>query len=326
MQSGDSFLPQFMADIADFHALVEVNAGDITKRRWNGKPIEILFLDLIKSNEINNHVLREYFPCLIPQRSIVIQQDYFHFYCYWIHLTMWYLADYFQIFPSPQGGTLAFRLLKPIPLELLEKDYVHDLPIAEKIYLMDTAVAAHAGVDRLHIMAAKARMLVDLGDYVGVLALVETIFRSPDWRTDHLLGEMATIIKLLRMKVGAFTRSPIVQLIEEWDDRINARTELQLIKLIHDVTRIIYIWGAGPTGNKVLQQARYENVPIAGFIDRDTTLVGTPKDELMIAPPEILNNCDAIRKPFILIGSACVREIALQLENLGYHYGTDYVF
>lgn len=327
MQSGDSFLPQFMADISDYHDLVEVHAGDITRSHWSGKPVEIIFLDLLKSSEINTHVLREYFSCLIPRRSVIVQQDYCHFYCYWIHLTMARLAEYFQMLPSPQGGTIAFRLLKPIPRELLEIDYVRDLSRAEKIHLLDAAAATHRGIDRLHVLTAKITLLAALGNGEDAYALAETVYRSPDWETPNLLGELADVLRLLQRTFPGMARSSAMDLLAEWDDRMHARRELRLSGLASRLAlRPVLIWGAGPTGSKILDRAHSMRISVAAFLDRDPALCGKIVDGLMVQSPEILAAAAGESRPYVLIGSHAVRDISRQLESWGFHYEADYAF
>ena len=104
---------------------------------------------------------------------------------------------------------------------------------------------------------------------------------------------------------------------------MNAKTLLRLAKI--SKSRKTFIWGAGPTGNKVLQQARNENISVAAFIDRNSALIGTEVNGIMVQQPEILADSDPKNRPFIIIGSQAVREIALQLERWEYVYEADYI-
>ena len=53
--------------------------GNLLALDWTGGPIEILFIDLAKSWDLNRWVLTKTFPRLIPGHSVVIQQDWVHF-------------------------------------------------------------------------------------------------------------------------------------------------------------------------------------------------------------------------------------------------------
>src|SRR5919201_7004744 len=70
LRVGDSFRPQFDAGVARFDVPHVVHEGDITEIGWSGGPIDVLFLDILKSWEINDAVLRDFFPALVPGRSV----------------------------------------------------------------------------------------------------------------------------------------------------------------------------------------------------------------------------------------------------------------
>lgn len=183
---GDSLLPVFLENTKTFRDYIEVETGDISGKRWPGQPIEILFIDLAKSAQINMHVVREFFPCLIPRHSIVIHQDYFHYHCYWIHLTMQYLADYFEVIDSPSGGTLAFRCIQKIPPVVLNEMGWTD---EEAEQLMDMAIEPLRGIWRLLVLTAKARLLTDIGKYESAAEVCLAVRRSSDW-ADSLLFDV----------------------------------------------------------------------------------------------------------------------------------------
>src|SRR5262249_54226965 len=73
---GESFRPRFDGHIAGFDVAHVVHEGDITRIGWTGGPIDVLFLDVLKSWEINDAVLRDFFPSLGPGRSVIVHQDY----------------------------------------------------------------------------------------------------------------------------------------------------------------------------------------------------------------------------------------------------------
>jgi predicted O-methyltransferase YrrM len=178
---GESLLPRYLANIAPWRDLVEVHPGDIKQYAWTGGPIEILFIDLAKAWSIQAHLLREFFPHLIPGVSIVVQQDYFHPYCYWIALVMEHLADYFTPVHMPAGGTLGFKLEKPIPPELLQLDYEHLFSTSEAVTLLDRAAARVTGAKRLVIMVVKAAFLLARDEVDAAADVLETVAVSPDY-------------------------------------------------------------------------------------------------------------------------------------------------
>ncbi len=78
----------------------------------------------MKTWELANTIIHDFFPALIPGRSIVVHQDFCHHYTYWIHLTMYRLRDYFEpIYDIPFSASLVYRHIKPIPEDLLKATY-----------------------------------------------------------------------------------------------------------------------------------------------------------------------------------------------------------
>jgi hypothetical protein len=77
LRPGDSFGHVIESHIAPVRELVDLRLGDVLQTGRIDAPIEILFLDVLKAASVSKFAVRNYFPRLIPNRSIVIQQDYF---------------------------------------------------------------------------------------------------------------------------------------------------------------------------------------------------------------------------------------------------------
>lgn len=176
LKNGDSLLPIFLDNVREYVDYLDVTQGDVRDATWGEPPIEILFIDLAKSPEINCHVVNSFFPSLIPNHSIVVQQDYFHYQCYWIHLTMQRLADHFKVIHTPDGGSLSFLCTKSIPKEV-DLRWTKE----EAIQLLDKAIEPLLGFWRLLVETAKVSMLVDFADYNSALALARNIRQSRDF-------------------------------------------------------------------------------------------------------------------------------------------------
>jgi hypothetical protein len=74
---------------------VELRAGDILEQAWTSGPIELLVIDAAKSTALADHIAAEFFPALIPGRSIVVQQDFLHRVQPWLAAQMFLLSDFF---------------------------------------------------------------------------------------------------------------------------------------------------------------------------------------------------------------------------------------
>ena len=158
--AGASFREQFESNIAPYADLVEVHAGDVCSHTWSGVPIEILFIDMAKHWTVCDWVTWQFFPHLIPGRSIVVQQDYlYHHWVGWHHVTMEFYADYFEYVGDTEVNSVVFLNTKKIPDSVLRRNTVASLPLAMKIELMDRAANRFEGRKRDLILAAKTHFV-----------------------------------------------------------------------------------------------------------------------------------------------------------------------
>ncbi|MGH7840762.1 MAG: class I SAM-dependent methyltransferase [Candidatus Binataceae bacterium] len=121
LELGQSFAELFLHATAQFTDLIEVHAGDLLAQTWReSTPIEILFVDVAKTLALNGKVLMEFFPQLIPRKSIVIHQDFYHPTAFYLPVVMDFLSDYFTIIEAGRDWSVVFRLEREIPQEKLE--------------------------------------------------------------------------------------------------------------------------------------------------------------------------------------------------------------
>ena len=92
---GESFFAEFQRRTAPWADRIRIYPGDLCHIGWGGTPIEFLLIDAMKSWELANGILRDFYPCLIPGKSYILHQDFAHFYESWIHLTHYRFRDYF---------------------------------------------------------------------------------------------------------------------------------------------------------------------------------------------------------------------------------------
>lgn len=158
--AGASFREQFERNIAPYDDLVDVHAGDVCGQEWNAGPIEILFIDLAKHWTVCDWLTWQFFPHLIPGRSLVVQQDYlYHHWVGWLHVTMEYYADYFEYVCDTDVNSVVFLNTKRIPESVLRRNTVEALPLAEKLELMDRAANRFQGRKRDLILAARTHFV-----------------------------------------------------------------------------------------------------------------------------------------------------------------------
>jgi hypothetical protein len=159
---------------------VEVFEGDITARGWTGERIEVLFIDVAKSWGLNDFILEQFFPCLTPGHSIIIQQDYIWGYGPWIHITMELLAPSVTILDSMMGS-VAYLLTKKIPPKLIGAKLRTELPKEAKLELMDRAVSRWTGYQRGLVELARVMLYSEVHSVAMARnALAEVRARYPN--------------------------------------------------------------------------------------------------------------------------------------------------
>lgn len=161
---GDSFVPILEETIAPFSDVVSLNVGDLCEESWDPTcPIEICFIDVCKTIRLNAHVSKQFYPSLIPGRSVLINQDFFFDRLPWIKVTMGFLGDYFQwhgqVFTSSIYSTTS-----RVPADVASVDpfsefsldeclSLHDL--AFPIDLLDRKYRYYMALSRAYLMALK---------------------------------------------------------------------------------------------------------------------------------------------------------------------------
>ena len=138
--------------------------GDLAKANWDEGLIEILFVDIAKSWSLNDVVIRRFFPQLIPDRSIVVQQDFVFGLCPWVPVTMELFADYFEPVAFVDHNSVVY-ICRATPEIDPEPQPLHDLPLERKLRLLDSAVQRFRGYPRGILECAAATILTEAGEH-----------------------------------------------------------------------------------------------------------------------------------------------------------------
>ena len=118
-QTGSVFM-KYLNTIKPYIDYLHITPGNLLNMSWCKKDIEILFIDICKTWETNDFVVKTFFPHLIPGKSIIIQQDYIYFGHHWIHLTMELLKDYFVIEEYVPYNSVVYKYVKQLPESILQ--------------------------------------------------------------------------------------------------------------------------------------------------------------------------------------------------------------
>ena len=115
---GEDALPVFHRFTRPVAGSIEVHQGDVREARWDGNPVAVLFVDLSKTKEINDHLLATFFPALVPG-SVIVQQDFLFFRNPWLYPTMQKLEGSVEMLTHTDQNSVIFGVNRtPTPAEL----------------------------------------------------------------------------------------------------------------------------------------------------------------------------------------------------------------
>jgi hypothetical protein len=175
-----SVFERFLEINRDYLDEIWPSPGSLLEMRWGGSPIEVLFVDLAKNLDLNAWVLRNWFTCLIPGKSVLIQQDYLHFAEWWIAVTMEYFRECFELIEFVYGGSAVYRCIKPISADRIEAFL--RLSVADHASLMRSAISG-APESVAEVLKSGLAWLLMETDPAGAARALETVrpgIRHPD--------------------------------------------------------------------------------------------------------------------------------------------------
>lgn len=125
---GEDALPVFRRFSKPVAGWIDVHQGDVREAGWDGSPVAILFVDLSKTTEINDHLLATFFPALRPG-SVIVQQDFLFFRNPWLYPTMQKLEGSVEMLSFTDQNSVIFG--------------VHRTPSADEIAACMAARTSH---------------------------------------------------------------------------------------------------------------------------------------------------------------------------------------
>jgi hypothetical protein len=111
---GESFLDEFERRVALHRDRIVVHAEDLLDTGWDGGPIELAFVDAMKTPELTAAIARDFFPSLVPG-AVVVHQDFVYPWCPWIHVLMFRLRHRLEPYAAIRASYgAAFRAVGEI--------------------------------------------------------------------------------------------------------------------------------------------------------------------------------------------------------------------
>src|SRR5204862_4565513 len=139
-----------------------------------GGPIDVLFLDILKSWEINDAVLRDFFPSLVPGRSVIVHQDYGWGDTPWIPVTVELMRESLVLLDWMEWGTHVFFVAEELPPELLGHG-VGGLALDRKVQLLEDAARRAEGWVLGMLEISRALLIADRDGPNAALAAPDAI-------------------------------------------------------------------------------------------------------------------------------------------------------
>jgi len=143
LRPGESFASIYTQNTQSVAHLQDLYIGDIgTALQTRSGPLEIVFLDVLKTQSLVGPVMRGTLPRMIPGHSVLIHQDFMHENLPWIHVSMGVLTAFFEHVITLPCCTVAFLNTKPVPEETLRRlDSLSKIPLSKQLSLFDSGVA-----------------------------------------------------------------------------------------------------------------------------------------------------------------------------------------
>jgi hypothetical protein len=173
---GDSYLDLFMAQVEPHASIIRAVPGDFLQARWDEGPIDLLFVDVAKSEALNAHVVGTMFPHLVPARSVVVQQDFHHCWHPAIHVAMEFFADEFELVDElVEHQSRVWLLAREIPEEKIRRIAGRELSADERIALLDRLVEKSSARCRPMMEVTRAWQRFLDGDLDGAAADIASL-------------------------------------------------------------------------------------------------------------------------------------------------------
>lgn len=132
---GDSVRDLYEANISPVRDRVRIYEGDVGIQDYEGAPIDVLFVDIAKTADLNDHILATHFTHLTGAGAFIVHQDYNHGWVPWVHLTAHLLRPWCT-YLADTGGTRLVRVTADIPAEALKRCEWGATGHAEKLSLL----------------------------------------------------------------------------------------------------------------------------------------------------------------------------------------------
>lgn len=191
-RDGESFFHDVQKLLAPYKNVVRLYQQDLLEFEPAAKPVELLFVDAMKSWQLAKRIVTGYFPLLMPGVSVVVQQDFvFHDpIAATSHLLMWRLRDHFEwLHQIPGAGSVAFLCKKQIEVNTLPDLTPESFTLDEIDQAYDYSLTCVPEEQRRsHIETAKLLFLLERGHDEAALKQARRLVQNKIKLQEHVLA------------------------------------------------------------------------------------------------------------------------------------------
>ncbi|MBD8881876.1 hypothetical protein IHE49_15440 [Rhodanobacter sp. 7MK24] len=196
---GESFLPLFMDRLSPHLHLLEIRAGDLVQVGRIESAIEVLLVDIAKTQALNAYVVRKWFPRLIPDHSVVLHQDFYTPAQPWIAVSMGLLMDYFEIITPKVGESCCFKLKKAITKSSIDAALSVHSSSVDALASLDRMIEILGDAFNAPLLLMKALTMSFLGDRTKSHKILDELInlnpRPDDRKWNKWVGLAAVVIR-----------------------------------------------------------------------------------------------------------------------------------
>ena len=175
-EEGQNFQYLFDAQTAEVAEAIEVHRGDLMEASWGGGEIDLLFVDIAKTPDLNRITLTRFLPALAVGTGLLVNQDFHNPDNPWIHTSLGFLSSYFELVEPRADDSILLRLVRPIPAEALrEAGRFEDLPDDEAMNRVNRLMSLlrQNDADTRYIELVRARLQIKSGNAAAGRATVD---------------------------------------------------------------------------------------------------------------------------------------------------------
>jgi hypothetical protein len=157
--AGNDIFPISQRLLAPWSDRVRLRRGEIEAIGWDGGPIELLVVDAFKKADLTDVMTDQFYPWLIPGKSLILHQDYLHWSQPWVAAQMELLGEAVTPVAFARDDTVAWLVEQPLTPAKLTAARVAALSDAELLDLLAKAEARFEGWGLAPRLALSARAL-----------------------------------------------------------------------------------------------------------------------------------------------------------------------